>query len=264
VNWAADQPVTSLRIQRVRPFAVLCQVAGPREGLAAGGAGVGANARMGAHVSHQVAGLREGLAAGLACVGAGAGMGAHVGSQGAGHREGLAASGAGVRADAGMAAHVHRQVAGLREGLAAGGAGVGADAGMGAHVYRQVAGRRAGLAAGLAGVGADAGMAARVSRQFAGRREGLAADGACQVQLDLRPTPPPLAQPGSATTPSIRRGRFPPPLAFDRCQIRRRVLHLRVPQALTNASTLRTFFKKAEILGSCRSRKPADWFTSTN
>ena len=101
---------------------------------------------------------------------------------------------------------------------------------MGTNVHRQAAGLREGPAAGGAGVGTDARMGAHVSRQVAGRREGLAADGARQVQLDLRPTPPPLAQPGSAPTPSIRRERFPPPLASDRCQIRRRVLRpLRVP-----------------------------------
>ena len=42
----------------------------PREDLAAGGAGVGAVTRIGAHACRQAAGLREGLAAGGADVGA--------------------------------------------------------------------------------------------------------------------------------------------------------------------------------------------------
>ena len=53
INGAADQPVPSLRIERVRPAAVLCPAAGRREGLATGGAGVGAVAGMGAHVDRQ-------------------------------------------------------------------------------------------------------------------------------------------------------------------------------------------------------------------
>ena len=44
---------------------------------------------MGAHVYRQVAGLREGLAAGGACVGAVAGMGAHVFRQAAGLEKAL-------------------------------------------------------------------------------------------------------------------------------------------------------------------------------
>ena len=63
-------PVPSLRVERVRPFAVPCQAAGRREGLAAGRAGVGAVAGMGAHVDRQAVGPREGLAAGGAGVGA--------------------------------------------------------------------------------------------------------------------------------------------------------------------------------------------------
>ena len=62
----------------VQIFAVSRQGAGVREGLAAGGADVGAPAGMGLHVSCQVAGHREGLTAGGAGVGAVAGMGAHV------------------------------------------------------------------------------------------------------------------------------------------------------------------------------------------
>ena len=62
---------------------------------AAGDAGVGTLAKMGAHVSCQAAGLREGLTAGGADVGAVARMGAHVLRQAAGLREGLAACGAG-------------------------------------------------------------------------------------------------------------------------------------------------------------------------
>ena len=58
--------------------AVPRQVAGLRESLAASRAGVGAVARMGAHVHRQVAGLRESLVASRAGVGAVAGMGAHV------------------------------------------------------------------------------------------------------------------------------------------------------------------------------------------
>jgi len=46
---------------------------------------------MGAHVFRQADGVREGLAAGGAGVGAVAGMGAHVPRQAAGFREGLAA-----------------------------------------------------------------------------------------------------------------------------------------------------------------------------
>ena len=53
---------------------------------------------MCAHVSRQVAGPREGLAAGDADIGAVAGMGAHVSRQGVGPREGLAAGGADVGA----------------------------------------------------------------------------------------------------------------------------------------------------------------------
>ena len=41
---------------------VCCQVAGLREGLTAGSAGVGTVAGMGAHVHRQVAGLRAGFA----------------------------------------------------------------------------------------------------------------------------------------------------------------------------------------------------------
>jgi len=73
-------------------------------------------------VYRQAAGLREGSAAGGAGVGAVAGMGAHVLRQVAGRRECVAAGGAGVGAVAGMGAHVYRQVAGLRAGLAADGA----------------------------------------------------------------------------------------------------------------------------------------------
>ena len=47
---AVDQPVPSFLIESVHPFAVRRQVAGRREGLAAGGAGVGADAGMRAHV----------------------------------------------------------------------------------------------------------------------------------------------------------------------------------------------------------------------
>jgi hypothetical protein len=90
-------------------------------------------------VPHQVAGQLEGLAAGRAGVGAVAGMGAVVYRQVGGRLEGLAAGGAGEGAVAGMGAQVSRQVAGLREGLAAGGAGVGAGARKGAVGCRQVA-----------------------------------------------------------------------------------------------------------------------------
>ena len=69
-NTARDQPPRLLLVKSVHLFAVPRQVAGLREGLAAGGAGVGAVAGMGAHVPRQVAGLREGLAAGGAGVGA--------------------------------------------------------------------------------------------------------------------------------------------------------------------------------------------------
>jgi len=233
-----DQPAPSLRIESVHLFAVLRQVAGLREGLATGGAGVDAVAGMGAHVSRQVARLREGLAAGGAGVGAVAGMGAHVYRQAAGLREGLAAGGTGVDAVASMGAHVSRQVAGLREGLAAGGAGVGAVARMGAHVTRQVAGLREGLAAGGADVGADAGMGAQVLSQIARRRAGLAADGALQVEIAPRPAPFSLARRSRAPTRSFSRRLFLPPLACDHRQIKRRVWRpLRPPSGQNNTST---------------------------
>ena len=76
-------------MDNVQPFVVPRKGAGVREGLAAGGAYVGAIAGMDTHVCCQVAGAREGLAAGGADVGAIAGMGAHVGRQAAGVREGL-------------------------------------------------------------------------------------------------------------------------------------------------------------------------------
>ena len=85
---------TSLLIESVHICAVSRQAAGLREGLAAGGADVGAVAGMGALVSRQVTGLREGHAAGGAYVGAFAGMGAHVLRQVAGVRASLAAYGA--------------------------------------------------------------------------------------------------------------------------------------------------------------------------
>ena len=102
---------------------------------------------MGAHVSRQVAGVREGLTAGCAGVGAVAGMGAHVYCQVARVREGLTASSADVGAVAGMGAHVLCQASVLRECHTAGGTGAGAFACMGAHVSRQVAGLRDGLPA---------------------------------------------------------------------------------------------------------------------
>jgi len=178
---------TSLLDESVHPFAVLGQVAGLREGLAAGGAYIGALAGMGAHVCLQAAGLREGMTAG----------------------------GAGVGADAGMGSHVCRQVAGLREGMAAGGAGVGADAGMGSHVCRQVAGLREGMAAGGAGVGAVAGMGAHVCRQATGLREGLPADRALKDEFGPHPAPPPLARPSRASTRSFSRVLVAPPLSSD-------------------------------------------------
>ena len=49
---------------------VCCQVAGLREGLTAGSAGVGTVAGMGAHVFRQGFELREGLATGDADIGA--------------------------------------------------------------------------------------------------------------------------------------------------------------------------------------------------
>ena len=73
-----DHPVPSLMLDRVNLRTVSLQAAGLREGLAAGGARVGAVSGMGAHVYRQVAGQREGLAAGGAGVRAVAGMGAHV------------------------------------------------------------------------------------------------------------------------------------------------------------------------------------------
>ena len=65
-------------LERVHLFAVPRQAAGLREGHATGGAGVGADVGMGAHVYRQAAGPREYLAAGGAGVWAVAGMGAHV------------------------------------------------------------------------------------------------------------------------------------------------------------------------------------------
>jgi len=73
---------------------------------------------MGAHVYRQVAGLRESLAAGGAGVGPVSSMGALLIFQIVGPRESLAAGDASVEAVSGMGAHVPRQVAGLREGLA--------------------------------------------------------------------------------------------------------------------------------------------------
>ena len=61
-------------------------------------------------VPRQVAGLPEGLPAGGAGVGSDTGVGAHMCRQAAGRREGLAAGGAGVGTVAGMDAHVSRQV----------------------------------------------------------------------------------------------------------------------------------------------------------
>ena len=77
-NTAFDRRPRLLLIESVHLLAVPCQVAGLREGPAAGGAGVGAIAGMGAHVCRQVAGRRAGLTAGGAGVGTVAGMGAHV------------------------------------------------------------------------------------------------------------------------------------------------------------------------------------------
>ena len=74
---------------------------------------------MGALVSRQVTRVREGLATGGAGVGAVAGVGEHVSRQAIGAREGLAAGGASVGAVAGMAAHMSRQLAGRRAGLCA-------------------------------------------------------------------------------------------------------------------------------------------------
>ena len=73
---------------------------------------------MGAHVFRQVARLGEGLATGGADVGAAAGMGEHVSRQAVGARKGLTAGGAGVGAVAGMGAHVSRQFARALAGLA--------------------------------------------------------------------------------------------------------------------------------------------------
>ena len=70
-------------------------------------------------VLRQVAGLREGLSTGDAGVGAAAGMDSLVHRQAAGRGEGLSAGGAFVGAVAGVGAHVPRPVAGLRAGLAA-------------------------------------------------------------------------------------------------------------------------------------------------
>ena len=79
-----QRPGASLLIESVHLCAVDVQVARPREGLAAGGADVGAVADMGAHVCRQTAGLREGHAARGTGVGAVAGVGAHVCRQVAG------------------------------------------------------------------------------------------------------------------------------------------------------------------------------------
>ena len=75
---AVDQPQPSLVKENVLLFAVPRQAAGFREGLATGGAGVGAVTGMGALVSLQVARHPEVPAAGGAGVGAFAGMSAHV------------------------------------------------------------------------------------------------------------------------------------------------------------------------------------------
>jgi len=60
---AFDQPAPSLGVGRVHLFAMRRQVARRREGLAAGGAGVGADTGMSARVYRQAAGRRAGLAA---------------------------------------------------------------------------------------------------------------------------------------------------------------------------------------------------------
>ena len=57
---------------------VSCKAAGVREGHATGGAGVGTDTGMRAHVYRQVVKPREGHATGGECLGLVAGMGAHV------------------------------------------------------------------------------------------------------------------------------------------------------------------------------------------
>ena len=136
---AVERPVPSLTIEHVHLVAVPLQFAGDREGLATGGAGVGAVDGMGANVFCQGTGVREGVAAGGAGVGAVSSMCSHVCRQVTGLPEGLAAGGAGVGAVASMGTDVLRQAAGLREGVTAGGACVGTVSGMGAHVSGHVA-----------------------------------------------------------------------------------------------------------------------------
>ena len=177
---------------------------------------------MDALVSGQVAGPREGLATGRAGVGPVAGMGSLVSLQAAGSREGLAAGRAGIGAVSGMGAHVFCQGAGLRKGLAAGRAGVGSVSGMGALVNRQVAGLRESLTAGRASVGLVAGMVAHVSRQVAGLRGGFAADRAFKNVLYPRPIPPLLSRSSAALTRSTDTLIFPAPLV----SFRRRISHL--------------------------------------
>ena len=55
---AVHQPVASLMIESMHILGVPCPAARVREGLAAGGAGVGAVAGMGTHVCREVGGLR--------------------------------------------------------------------------------------------------------------------------------------------------------------------------------------------------------------
>ena len=65
-HWPFEQALPSVLdlIESVHLCAVPDQVAGLREGLAAGGAGEGTVTGMDSHVCRQIVGLREGLAAG--------------------------------------------------------------------------------------------------------------------------------------------------------------------------------------------------------
>jgi hypothetical protein len=91
---AVDQTMPSLLIESMDLVAVTSQIAVPRKGHAAGGAGVGSVADTGTRVTSQIAGPRDGHAAGGAGVGAVAGMSTLATSQAAGPREGLATGGA--------------------------------------------------------------------------------------------------------------------------------------------------------------------------
>ena len=76
--------VPSLMVESVQVFAVRRQDHELREGLAAGGASVGAVTGMNEFVPRQIARLRKGRAAGSAGVGAVARMSANVLREGAG------------------------------------------------------------------------------------------------------------------------------------------------------------------------------------